>query len=165
MSDEYRSLLTMSQEIFGKEVLPTLEVDAHGLLLDCSFVGLPGQVAFFQDRGNLSGFEPKMSGRPGSGGRLGIRQGFRSGFDPARLGLPADRRDGGGEPMWSRSRRARSRSARADCFPAAMSWMTARLSASRSNSSPINRTSPRIATEPNSTAPFNPPRRSAMRWS
>jgi outer membrane protein OmpA-like peptidoglycan-associated protein len=60
MSAEYRSLLTSAQTIFGKEVLPTLEVDAHGLLLDCRFVGLPGQIAFFEDKGNLSGFANKM---------------------------------------------------------------------------------------------------------
>ncbi len=80
MTDEYRNLLTMSQEIFGEEVLPTLEVDAHGLLLDCAFVGLPGQLAFFEDRGNLSGFEPKMASA------LDLAVGwkyanFRSGFD------------------------------------------------------------------------------------
>jgi ABC-type nitrate/sulfonate/bicarbonate transport system substrate-binding protein len=60
MSPTYRQLLAKSQKIFGEEVLPTLEVDAHGLLLDCNFVGLPGQISFFQDPGNLSGFEGKM---------------------------------------------------------------------------------------------------------
>jgi outer membrane protein OmpA-like peptidoglycan-associated protein len=40
--------------------LPTLEVDAHGLLLDATFVGLTGNISFFEDKGNLSGFEPKM---------------------------------------------------------------------------------------------------------
>ena len=70
----------MSQEIFGKDVLPTLEVDAHGLLLDCGFVGLPGQLAFFQDRGNLSGFEPKMAAALDLA--VGWRYAdFRSGFD------------------------------------------------------------------------------------
>ena len=82
MSDEYRKLLAMSQEIFGKEVLPTLEVDAHGLLLDCGFVGLPGQVSFFQDRGNLSGFEPKMAAALDLGVGWGYAS-YRSGFDPA----------------------------------------------------------------------------------
>lgn len=61
MTPEYRSLLAQSQSIFGEDVLPTLEVDAHGLLLDCRFVGLPGQIAFFQQTGNLSGFDSKMS--------------------------------------------------------------------------------------------------------
>ena len=61
MSSQYRSLLSMSQQILGEEVLPTLEVDAHGLLLDCRFIRLPGQIAFFEQSGNLSGFERKMS--------------------------------------------------------------------------------------------------------
>lgn len=59
MSSGYRQLLSLSQKVFGTEVLPTLEVDAHGLLMDCTFVGLPGQIAFFKDPGNLSGFTPK----------------------------------------------------------------------------------------------------------
>lgn len=61
MSDAYKAILTMSQRTFGEDVLPTLDVDAHGLLMDCTFVGLPGQIAFFRDSGNLSGFESKMS--------------------------------------------------------------------------------------------------------
>jgi len=60
LSPEYKTVLQMAQNIFGKDVLPTLEVDAHGLLLDATFVGLTGNVSFFEDKGNLSGFEPKM---------------------------------------------------------------------------------------------------------
>jgi outer membrane protein OmpA-like peptidoglycan-associated protein len=71
----------MSQQIFGKEVLPTLEEDAHGLLLDCGFVGLPGQMIFFNDPGNLSGFEPKMSAALDLAVGWGYAS-FRSGFDP-----------------------------------------------------------------------------------
>ncbi len=59
MSPEYRNILTISQRVFGAEFLPTLEIDAHGLLLDCAFAGLPGQISFFNDAGNLSGFEAK----------------------------------------------------------------------------------------------------------
>ncbi len=58
-SAEYRKVLQMAQDIFGKDVLPTLEEDAHGLIADASFVGLPGNVSFFTDAGNLSGFGPK----------------------------------------------------------------------------------------------------------
>lgn len=58
---QYKNLLVMCQKAFGKDVIPTLEVDGHGLLLDCSFVGLPGQIAFFEDTGNLNGFEKKMT--------------------------------------------------------------------------------------------------------
>lgn len=60
LTSDYRALLSQAQKIFGADVLPTLEVDAHGLLQDCSFVGLPGQLAFFEDKGNLSGFEAVM---------------------------------------------------------------------------------------------------------
>jgi ABC-type nitrate/sulfonate/bicarbonate transport system substrate-binding protein/outer membrane protein OmpA-like peptidoglycan-associated protein len=61
MSKEYEQILNVSQKIFGKEVLPTLEGDVHGLLLDCGFVGLPGQIAFFKQKSNASGFEEVMS--------------------------------------------------------------------------------------------------------
>lgn len=61
MSNEYKAILAKSQQIFGEEVLPTLEIDAHGLLLDCTFAGnTAGQIAFFNDKGNLSGFDGKL---------------------------------------------------------------------------------------------------------
>jgi outer membrane protein OmpA-like peptidoglycan-associated protein len=86
LDPKYRQVLTMAQSIFGKEVLPTLEVDAHGLLMDCNFVGLPGQSAFFEDRGNLTGFEPMMAKS------LDLATGWgyassRFGFDPPGLDL------------------------------------------------------------------------------
>ncbi len=56
-STEYMKLLKLTQDIYGKEAVPTLEEDAHGLLSDCTFVGYPGQVAFFTQKGNLHGFE------------------------------------------------------------------------------------------------------------
>jgi len=55
-SDEYLDLLQLSQNIFGADVLPTLEEDAHGLLSDCSFAGHPGNVSFFTDETNIHGF-------------------------------------------------------------------------------------------------------------
>ena len=61
MSKDYQQILNLSQRTFGKEVLPTLEGDVHGLLLDCGFVGLPGQIAFFKQKSNASGFEEVMS--------------------------------------------------------------------------------------------------------
>ncbi|MFM9062070.1 MAG: ABC transporter substrate-binding protein [Pirellula sp.] len=61
LSMEYEQILNLSQRIFGKEVLPTLEGDVHGLLLDCGFVGLPGQIAFFKQKSNASGFDEVMS--------------------------------------------------------------------------------------------------------
>ncbi len=81
MSPAYKQLLAKSQKIFGEEVLPTLEVDAHGLLLDCTFVGLPGQMAFFQDTGNLSGFESKMKESLDLATGWGYAE-KRYGFDP-----------------------------------------------------------------------------------
>ncbi len=60
LGGEYKALLATSQRIFGADVLPTLEVDAHGLLLDCTFAGLTGQQSFFTDKGNLSGFGPML---------------------------------------------------------------------------------------------------------
>lgn len=55
-SPEYKALLTLTQQIYGKTTIPTLE-DADGLVADCTFVGYPGNVAFFTQAGNLSGFE------------------------------------------------------------------------------------------------------------
>jgi len=56
----YKKLLLFAQKTFGEEVIPTLEEDGHGLLLDASFVGLPGNISFFTDAGNLNGFEAKQ---------------------------------------------------------------------------------------------------------
>lgn len=61
LSKEYEAILGLSQRVFGKEVLPTLEGDVHGLLLDCGFVGLPGQIAFFKQKSNASGFDEVMT--------------------------------------------------------------------------------------------------------
>jgi outer membrane protein OmpA-like peptidoglycan-associated protein len=55
-SQPYVDLLKMAQNIYGKEVLPTIEEDAHGLVLDASLVGYPGNVVFFRDEKALSGF-------------------------------------------------------------------------------------------------------------
>jgi ABC-type nitrate/sulfonate/bicarbonate transport system substrate-binding protein/outer membrane protein OmpA-like peptidoglycan-associated protein len=56
-SQKYMALLKMSQDIYGKDVMPTLEEDAHGLLADCTFVGYPGNVAFFEQEKNVTGFQ------------------------------------------------------------------------------------------------------------
>jgi ABC-type nitrate/sulfonate/bicarbonate transport system substrate-binding protein len=84
MEAEYRQLLTMAQRIFGEDVLPTLEVDAHGLLLDCNFVGLSGQLSFFRDSGNLSGFDAKLSEALDLATGWGYAKN-RAGFDPNNL--------------------------------------------------------------------------------
>ncbi len=56
-SPNYLKLLQLTQDIYGKDVIPTLEEDAHGLLQDCTFVGYPGNVLFFTQKQNLSGFD------------------------------------------------------------------------------------------------------------
>lgn len=56
-SKPFESLLTLAQSIYGQEVLPTIEEDAYGLIQDCTFVGHPGNVRFFTDPKNLTGFE------------------------------------------------------------------------------------------------------------
>lgn len=56
-SADYMTLLQLTRDIYGKDVIPTLEEDAHGLLADCTFVGHPGNVAFFRQKNNLHGFD------------------------------------------------------------------------------------------------------------
>jgi len=55
-STTYRSLLQLTQDIYGKNTIPVLD-DADGLLADCTFVGYAGNVAFFTQQNNLTGFE------------------------------------------------------------------------------------------------------------
>ena len=55
-SRPFESLLKTTQDIYGKDVIPVLE-EAHGLISDCTFVGYPGNVVFFTEAGNMSGFE------------------------------------------------------------------------------------------------------------
>ena len=54
-SKSYLALMQMAQDIYGEENLPTLEEDAHGLLLDCTFLGYNGQVAFMNEPNNPNG--------------------------------------------------------------------------------------------------------------
>ena len=53
-SDDYRRLLAQIMEIMGSDVPG--EADAAGLIADCSFVGHPGNVAFFTDASNPTGW-------------------------------------------------------------------------------------------------------------
>jgi outer membrane protein OmpA-like peptidoglycan-associated protein len=53
---KYKDLLQLAQNIWGKEAIPTLD-DADGLLSDCTFVGHPGNVAFFTQPNNPHGFD------------------------------------------------------------------------------------------------------------
>jgi hypothetical protein len=59
LGGRYMDILQLARQIYGKEVLPT-EDEADGLLADAIFVGLPGNISFFTDPGNLSGFEAKQ---------------------------------------------------------------------------------------------------------
>lgn len=52
----YKDLMQTSQNIFGKNAVPTLD-DAHGMVCDATFVGHPGNVAFFTEKNNQHGFE------------------------------------------------------------------------------------------------------------
>lgn len=81
MAKDYEQILAMSQRIYGKDTLPTLEGDVHGLLLDCSFVGLPGQIAFFRQKSNASGFEETMT-RAIDLATTWKYAGVRAGFEP-----------------------------------------------------------------------------------
>jgi outer membrane protein OmpA-like peptidoglycan-associated protein len=60
-SDQMMDLLRLTQEIYGKDVIPTLEEDAYGLLIDATLAGYPGNVAFFRDKDNKHGFAPFMT--------------------------------------------------------------------------------------------------------
>lgn len=56
-SKPFENLLQMAQDIYGKDVLPTIADDAYGLILDCAYVGYPGNKKFFREPNNPSGFE------------------------------------------------------------------------------------------------------------
>ena len=71
-SKEYMALLQTMQDVFGADVLPTLEEDAHGLISDCRFVGQPGNIAFFDDPKNANGFKAFSE----SSANLAVSRGF-----------------------------------------------------------------------------------------
>jgi ABC-type nitrate/sulfonate/bicarbonate transport system substrate-binding protein/outer membrane protein OmpA-like peptidoglycan-associated protein len=58
-SPEYMAALKQAQTILGAKVLPTLENDAHGLVCDATFVRIPGNDAFFNEKDSLIGFDAK----------------------------------------------------------------------------------------------------------
>jgi outer membrane protein OmpA-like peptidoglycan-associated protein len=53
----YNDVLALTRKMFGTDVRNDEEAD--GLISDAVFVGLPGNYSFFQDKGNLSGFDAK----------------------------------------------------------------------------------------------------------
>ena len=87
-SDGYMAMLKMAQEIFGEDVLPTLEIDAHGLVSDAAFVGLAGNEVFFTDANSTTGFDAKLK----SGLELAKTLGYAetpAGFFNAGLDYPS----------------------------------------------------------------------------
>jgi ABC-type nitrate/sulfonate/bicarbonate transport system substrate-binding protein len=60
----YRDIIKQAQDIWGKDPAFKEQVakadDVDGLISDATFVGLPGNIAFFMRKGNLSGFANKM---------------------------------------------------------------------------------------------------------
>jgi hypothetical protein len=56
-SKPFEAVLKMAQTIYGKEVIPTIEEDAFGLIMDCAYVGHQGNVKFFTAKNNPNGFE------------------------------------------------------------------------------------------------------------
>ena len=71
-SPAYLTMLKNAQTIFTADVLPTIEEDAHGLVLDANFVRIPGNEVFFNDKNNLVGFESKQT----SGLQLAVDLGY-----------------------------------------------------------------------------------------
>jgi hypothetical protein len=83
-SPRYMAVLKLAQDIYGKEVLPTLEVDADGLIADAEFVYLPGNKLFFEVAGNRVGFAAKEKAALD----LAVNQGYakvRAAFFPPKL--------------------------------------------------------------------------------
>jgi len=65
-------LLQMTQDIYGKDVIPTLGEDAYGLLIDATLAGYPGNVSFFKDINNKHGFDVFMGRSLDLSQKLGI---------------------------------------------------------------------------------------------
>jgi len=83
-SKAFEGLLKMAQDIYGKDVLPSIEEDAYGLILDCAFVGHPGNLRFFTDARNLSGFESFQKSALDLAAKRGYAK-IRTGFIPSPL--------------------------------------------------------------------------------
>lgn len=80
-SPKYVETLKLAQSIYGTKALPTIEVDAHGLVCDANFVRIPGNEIFFNDANNLVSFAAKQR----SALSLAVQLGYIStemGFEP-----------------------------------------------------------------------------------
>jgi ABC-type nitrate/sulfonate/bicarbonate transport system substrate-binding protein len=58
--ETYTAILKLCQDAFGKEAVPDDEA-AHGLISDAYFVGLPGNVYFFKEKIDVTGFHGRMT--------------------------------------------------------------------------------------------------------
>jgi ABC-type nitrate/sulfonate/bicarbonate transport system substrate-binding protein/outer membrane protein OmpA-like peptidoglycan-associated protein len=56
----YAAVLKLAVDIYGKDQGVGTPEEADGLVSDAVFVGLPGNISFFTEKGNLSGFEGKQ---------------------------------------------------------------------------------------------------------
>jgi hypothetical protein len=82
MPPQYAAVLNFTQQTFGKDTIPDPTVDGHGLMLDCVFGGLPGNIAFFTDR--QTGFDAQTKTALDMAQAWGYVQ-QRRGFDPGGL--------------------------------------------------------------------------------
>ena len=73
LDEKYKSVLKMTQDIYGKETIPDFDA-AHGLIMDANFVALPGNHRFFKDEKDLSNFANRMKAAVD----LGVGQGYAS---------------------------------------------------------------------------------------
>ncbi len=53
----YIKALTDAKKYFGDVAVPNVEIEGVGMVHDAEFMGIPGNVLFFNDRGNLNNFE------------------------------------------------------------------------------------------------------------
>ncbi len=81
---KYLQILQMAQDFYGKKDIPTLEKDAHGLVMDAKFAGHPGNIAFFQETGSGHGFQDVQNKRLDLVVRLGYAS-LKQGIAPSPI--------------------------------------------------------------------------------
>ena len=59
LDGKYKTILKMTQDILGKDAIPD-DDSAHGLIMDATFVALPGNFAFFKDDTNPVNFQNRQ---------------------------------------------------------------------------------------------------------
>lgn len=123
MDPKYKATLTFAQKQFNEDagsiVFPTIEEDVHGLLLDANFVGLAGNISFFDDAGNLAGFEAKQKAALDLATSWGYAS-IRSGFNPSGLDYKKIADIAGIEYQAPSTSRTRIKGESVDIFPDSM---------------------------------------------